>query len=483
MYPQLSDASLSLFVTAYGVLLLGHLLLLLPHSRRFFVSERWRGYAQSSWDVDIIQNPVAHPVVMATWLACAVALTVGRWTLPAALINLLLCRYFFVHMRWKGVLRGMGAPGFMTYWLAAAVTLLIYTTKHAPDLRSLALLVLQVDFALIILSAGVYKFAAGFPRNQGLELGLANPEWGYWWRFYSARSPQHFTIRALNQIAWTTEIAAAAFMLIPQTRFLGAVLIIVTFFAILTHIRLALLCQMVMLSGVLFFHPGSAGDRLAELLFAAPSRAAELGAAGPATINIFLFAFLWGYLLLLPLGYAGIYYNFFARKRLPSLVQRVLDVYTNFFGIIMWRVFTADLINFFPKIYRQRRDGRRRRLISRYGWRAGSIRYSHVAEAITLTSLFTTLKYYPSNFDLFAQRLLRYSRTITCAEDEVLVFEYVSVTKTETAFHFTSVAEFVVDGAAGTVTEHVLMDGVDVRAPHPGSPLHEGSCPGTYAPR
>ena len=48
---------------------------------------------------------------------------------------------------------------------------------------------LQVDLALIMLSAGVYKFTAGYPRNHGMELGLCNPMWGYWWKWYAARPP------------------------------------------------------------------------------------------------------------------------------------------------------------------------------------------------------------------------------------------------------------------------------------------------------
>src|SRR5947199_364104 len=99
-----------------------------------------------------------------------------------------------------------------------------------------------------------------------MELGLVNPEWGYWWRFYRNQSPNHLVIKMLNHLAWTTEVVAAILMLIPPARFIGALLIIVSFAFIATHIRLALLCQMVMLGGVLFFHPGSAGDYLVGLL-------------------------------------------------------------------------------------------------------------------------------------------------------------------------------------------------------------------------
>lgn len=481
-FPQLSFVTQNFFRTAYGILLFVHLVLLLPHARRFFLSERWKGYAKSSWDVDVIQNPVAQPIVMSVWFGCAIALVFGRWTVPAALINLLLCRYFFVHMRWKGVLRGMGAPGFMTYWLSASIFLLEYTLHFAPAVRQLALLVLQVDFALIMLSAGVYKCTAGFPRNNGMELGLVNPEWGYWWRYYREKSPNHPLIWTLNQLAWSTEVVAAVLMLLPPTRFIGAVLIIISFFFIATHIRLALLCHMVMLCGVLFFHPDSLGEQLVALLVSTQSPAVNSQTALISIVNQLLTYALWTYLVLLPLSYFGIYYNFFARKRLPAPAQRILEIYTNFFGIIMWRVFTIDLINFFPNIYRRPRSGGERTLITRYGWRSGSIRFSHVGESITLTCLFTTLKYYPSNNDIFVERLLRYARTVPCRDDEVLVFEYIGIEKDDKRFEFTTVAEYVVDPVNKTVSEKALNERYDVRAPYAGSPLHEGAKPGSYAP-
>jgi hypothetical protein len=480
-YPELSLEAQAFFRIVYGLLLLGHLILILPHGRRYFMSERWRGYARSSWDVDLIQNPITYPLVMVLWFLSGILILSGKWTVPAALLNLLLCRYFFVQMRWKGVLRGMGAPGFMTYWLSAAVFLLEYTAHYAPQIRPLALLVLQIDFAFIILSAGVYKCTAGFPRNHGMELGLVNPEWGYWWRYYRSKSPNHLIIKLLNHLAWTTEVVAAVLMLIPQTRFIGALLIIISFAFIATHIRLALLCQMVMLCGVLFFHPGSGGDQLSTWLVSASSATTSPGAF-LSVFNRLLPFMLWGYLALLPLAYAGIYYNFFARKQLFQPLQKVLEKYTNFFGIIMWRVFTIDLINFFPNVYLEPRDGGERTLLTRYGWREGSIRYSHVGESITLTCLFTTLKYYPSNNSIFNERLLRYARTLNCPTDALIVFEYISISKTPTQFEFSAVSEYVVDLLTGDVVERVLDPQANVRAAHAASPLHEGARPGSYVP-
>src|SRR5207302_4986633 len=117
----------------------------------------------------------------------------------------------------------------VTYWLAGAVLLLEYTAQYAPDVAPLALLTLQVDFALIFLSAGVYKFTAGYPRNFGMELGLVKPEWGYWASRYGRLPPSHWAFWLINQLAWSTEVIAAVCMLIPQTRLLGGLLIILSF--------------------------------------------------------------------------------------------------------------------------------------------------------------------------------------------------------------------------------------------------------------
>ncbi len=482
LMPELSPAAQALLRAGYGLLLLVFLLITLPHGRRFFLSERWGGYAQSSPGVDFVQNPLAYPLLMASWLLAAGLLVVGWGSWWPALWNLLLCRYFFVRMRWRGVARGMGAPGFMTYWLAAAVFLLGLTAAAAPSVHRLALLVLQVDYALIMLSAGVYKLSAGYPRNFGMEFGLANPEWGYWWRRYSAVPPGHWIIWTLNQLAWTTEVVAALLMLVPATRFLGALLIIGSFAFIATHIRLGVLCEMVMLGGILFFHPGSAGDRLAVWvmeLFGGPP--GPVGAEPWPHLGAVLSLALWGYLILLPLAHAGLFYNFYARGTLPRPLQRALEAYTNFFGIIIWRVFSVDVVNFFIRIHSEPVQGGPRTLISRYGW-GGGFRYAHVCESVTVTSLFTTLKYYPSNAALFRDRLLRYARTVPCPEGRVLVFEYVSMRKAERRFEAVPVAEYVVDARAGSVEERILDRTVSVRAAHAVSPVHEGLRPGTYAP-
>jgi hypothetical protein len=109
-------------------------------------------------------------------------------------------------------------------------------------------------------------------------------------------------------------------------------------------------------------------------------------------------------------------------------------------------------------------------------------RFSQVAECITLTSVFTTLKYYPSNRPLFTSRLLRYARTLPRAAGSRLIFEWVSVAATPERFAFVPVAEYVVDVEASTVTDVVLSDAASVYGVPSVSPVHEGVTPGSYAP-
>lgn len=478
--PSLSDGTWSAVRFLYGCLLAAHLLLALPHARRFFLSERWGGYAASSRRVELLQNPIVMPLVLVGWLACAVLIAFDVATVWLALASLLLGRELFIAMRWRGALRGMGAPGFMTYWLGVTVFLQALTRQYAPDQASLALLVSQVDFALIFLSAGIYKLISGYRHNYGVDLGMANPQWGYFWRQILRVDPNSRLLWALNQLGWASEIVAAALMLIPSTRALGGALLILIFVLIRTQIRLGVLCEMVMLVGVLYFAPGSAGDDAVGWLFSwVPQSDATDG--GATTLGHVLQPIMWGYLGILPLAHIGLYANLVGRRHLPGALQRLLDRYTNFFGIIIWRVFTADVINFFVEIERRPAGGGPAVPISTWGWTKG-LRYGHVAEAITVTSLFTTLRYHPSNNALFVERLLRYARTLHCPADEKLVFRVVSVVKGE-RFRHVPAAEFVVDVRHGTVEEHVLDRTYPLRRSHDHSPVIEGLRPGSYAPR
>jgi hypothetical protein len=465
---------------AYGILMLLTLAAAAPHAKRYFRSERWGGYAESSAWTDAIQNPFMGPVVLVTWGAAAIGLVAGRRVLAASVVNLACCYYFFIRMRWRSVTRGMGAPGFIAFWLGAAVCLLELTTRHAIAVRGLVLLTLQIDFALIMVSAGLYKLVAGYRHSSGMELGMVNPEWGYWPSFWRTWRPSHPLFRFLDEMAWATEVAGGVLMLVPATRLVGSLAILLSFVFIATQIRLGFLCEMVIVCCLLFFG-GTAGER--ALLTWLPSihgAAADPGAQWPglaAAVTVFC----WMYIVALPIVRTGMFYNQLRHRSLPRLLQQALDAYANTFGLILWRVFTADVVNFFIRVWQPSGAGAPRRLISEYP-RTGPSRFSQVAECIAITSVFTTLKYYPSNRPLFVERLLRYARTIPREPSQPLIFEWVDITTENDRFAFVPITEFTVDLDARAATETARTT-VSSRDRQPAfSPVHEAVRPGSYAP-
>src|SRR5262249_41836661 len=123
-----------------------------------------------------------------------------------------------------------------------------------------------------------------------------------------------------------------------------------------------------------------------------------------------------------------------------------------------------------------------RRLVSAYEGLPWTGRFRQVAECIALTSVFTTLRYYPGNRQLFVDRLLRYARTIPCGQGSTLVFEWVTVVPRVDRFAFVPTAEYAVNLAGGTVEETALSDAVSVRSSTAASPMHEAARPGSSAP-
>jgi hypothetical protein len=319
---------------------------------------------------------------------------------------------------------------------------------------------------------------AGYARNHGMEYGMANPQWGFYPDFWKRVPPQSILFKTMNHLAWLTEVVSAVLMLIPPTRFIGGALMLLSFIFIATQIRLTLLAEIVILDCFVFFHPNSIGDQLIRPLAAYLPSTQSSGHAIPLVGSIVAVCLIT-YLLLLPVAHGILFYNFYGRKSLPGKLQIAFERYTNFFGLIIWRVFSVDVVNFFIRIYRVNRDTNERELVSRYGWKGGW-RFSHVGESIAITSLFTTLKYYANQPELFLERLFRYARTLNTGGLDLFLFEYVSIQKGMRDFTYVPVAEYLVDTKSGALDVAFLDESVSVNAAHECSPVREGVRPGSY---
>lgn len=474
--PELSPYVQDWIRIVYGGLLLAQQICLIPLARLYFTSENDAGYMDPSKRWPWAQKPAAVFIWFSLWTFSAAALVTGRYVLLAAAFNLVFSYLYFIRTRWTSILRGMGAPGYMTFWLAALVFFLELAHYAGPlekSVQSAVVLCFQIDFAVMMLDSGLIKILFGYARNEGMDYGLVNPYWSYGWKNYKEKPPSKPVFKILNHLAYLSEIAGGLALFYPPTRLLGILLIAGGFLFVATQIRLGMLAEMVMLATLIFVPSGSSSFPAEPLSWALPP---WLGFA--------FIAFFWTYAILLPFVKIGLYYNYFSRKKFHAPLQRFLETYTNVFGIILWRVFTADLTNFYVRIYRVHRETREKKEYSCLGklGRETKNRYQWVGEFICLTSIFTTLKYFPRSPERFEQKLLRYAKTVDPTGQDLILFEYISIQKTETNYAHVPVRHFWVDVQDGTVRQEVLEPSVLIHQPHPGSRLHPSLNPGTYVP-
>jgi hypothetical protein len=426
----------------------------------------------------------ALPFVLLAWAAAAVSLGIGFYPIVGAAVLWFIFRNFYIKNRWKNLFRGGGAPGFMSHhttlflFLIEAAALL----DHSGLLEHRVFLMYRIDFGIILLCSGTYKSLSGYLHGEGMEYGLANPMWGYWFRIFRRLNPRGIIVRLQDLAAAGGQVVMGALLLFPQTAAIGAALCILGFLALVPVVRLGRLA--VLMGAIPLLWLPSLRFHFAGVQNFAPIQAPSAVVTG---LSVLIFA----YIAILPAVKVMQYLNLFRSISFPRPIQTALTRYANFVPIIMWRVFTPDVTNFFIRIYEVDRssgtetpllveDGTYayREIFTRFRW---SARFLHVTESIALTTVFTTLKYFRSQRGLFEERLRDYARTL--GTDERLRFEYVSIAKGEKSFEYLAVADFFVDPASGEVSEHRLDPDFDYGAPAAGSHIRETTGFGSYVPK
>lgn len=461
-----------------GVLFLVDLLCFLPYARVCLGPGYWGP-----------SHRIAMRFLLPIWAASAACLVLGVVPLIAAGALWLVFRHYYVANRWKNAFRGGGAPGFMSHW--TALYLVLFEAARVLDgtgglVHSVGLMA-NIDLGTIILCSGTYKALSGYMRGEGMEYGLSNPFWGYLFRWFRARRPSHIAFRVQDIWAPIAQISTGLSLLlgtvIPELRVVGGALCIASFAYLLPMVRLGRLAVLMMMPA-LWFLPELGLSLPTPLAFDLPVLST------PAGVVSVLGGLTIAYIVVLPFVKGMQYANLFAKVELPRPLQRALTWYANKVPIIMWRVFTPDVTNFFIRIYRiDRTTGEREPMVhedTTYSYRdlrhlRRSLRFLHVTESIALTTVFTTLKYFRSQRSLFEERLLAYAGTL--GEDGLLEFEYVAILKGENAFEFVPVTRFTVDLPTRAVHEERLVADFDYEAPAKFSHIKETAGFGNYAPR
>ena len=476
---SVNSASVGLALQLVGVLQLLFFLQMLPHLRRAFLSVAYGGYGDDRLVTRILQSPPLLVIGSAAWVGGSVLLISDRLPLLGALLQLVIAQYVFIRVRWTSLSRGCGAPGYCSYWLSLAASLLCVGSLLSPAALQWLSLAITIDFALIFLVAGLYKVASGYASGFGVLLGLANPEWGYAPNFWQRRRPKAAYFKVLDTYGWLGEIVGALLILVPATRAIGAVVIAAMFLALVPLVRLGTLTLVVIGQCLLVIL--LAGDPLSLALKALLGVANVSGDAPVAEVHGLLVAGVLVYLGFIILGYTLMLANFFASKRLPGGIQSIGEISSNALGQILWRVFTADVTDFYVNIFASSVRDSGKQLISRWsgiGWG----RYQDVTEAITVTSIFTTRRYFPGDHPRFTDRLMRYAQTLGNAHGDIYIFELTHLDFAADHVRCTTAVRFIVDRTSGSIKREQLESSDPTAAPSVHTRSRPGSRPGSYLP-
>ncbi|CAN0382364.1 unnamed protein product, partial [Phaeothamnion confervicola] len=279
------------------------------------------------------------------WFIATVNLAFGspNARLLATAFLFVLFRHYYINRRWNSIRRGFGAPGNMSHWTCAYLLLLqvCAALDRTGWLAGKALTMMRIDFAVIMLCAGTYKYLIGYAHSEGWEYGRVNPLWGYFYKSYKNSSPTGPYIFFTNAMAFGMEVLAGFMMLTPGFEVAGSLIISFSFLFVGLNIRLGRLAFLMTALPFIYY----------------PTVFPSLMASAPTPLNCpqWILHVISGaitcFIVLLPIVKISQYSNLFANRSLPEPLQTWISRYANFVPITIWRVFTPDVTNFFVRIY------------------------------------------------------------------------------------------------------------------------------------
>ncbi len=430
---------------AYGCLGILTLAPFLFHLSFYFRSAEHNGFIYDGTLPKYMTSPIGSKIVTLSWIFSLISLIFGFYPIICAGYSFLLCHIYFIRLRWTSLHRGFGATGFLMNWLGMAVWLMevVSLSGISYSTQQLSMCFLRVDFALIILSSGVCKLLSGYFQGEGIEYALVNPMWSSLSNVYMRLNPKNKLLTFLNHNTWFWEVIAGALMLHPKTMAVGSVIIVLSFLFVATHFRLNFLPGFIFVCCCFYFSnsisfPNNAHSlnltNLTNVTFDLPFMFDRL------TYIFILFCF-----IAMLLTHVCIWINFLNKNTFESRIVKIFNVYANYVGIVIWRVFTADISNFIVQVY-VITEGGDKKLISNYGRTPNILggRYSNTIESVTLACIFNTLKYQPSDIEVFYMKMRMYANSIPYSIGAKIIFEVEKIRKIQ-KFHMVKEAEFIFD--------------------------------------
>lgn len=450
-YVEINVSSYFAFKVYSGFIFLLDLFLFTPYFQRDFGVD----YQVNSF----VSSKVRAVLFWFVWFICSTSLFLAYVNWLAPLVLAIIFRYFYIYSRGTNLFRGGGAVGMFPAFIATSIFVVEFFLFLGFSWTAVTLFLNFMLFhvGVVTLCAGIYKLTSGYLRGEGLEYALYNHMWSYWGFFFKGRPlPNKLLIRAVDCWIAVQQTGIGILMIATETRAYGTFLLSLGFFALFFILKLGNLCLLVIAYSLLFvdfeyFYFTSFGLNIlgGSSAFPVVESSLPLLFTGLAII----------YLLIKGLQYGQFYFRLSLPKKLRLAVEKI-----GFYApILVWRVFSADIVNFFIKVEEVDEDGKTYRLNpdTFYNKNAkgffAKVRFFHVAESCVLSSIFLSVRYDPENFPEASEKLKRYSNTLwdqmLCSTNK-LEFTYTKLLKTGNHIEYVDVEKWILSN--GNIQRELL---------------------------
>ena len=349
-------------------------------------------------------------------LSCANILFQNNAFIGFLLLSLIF-RFFYVESRTSNLFRGGGAVGILPALLVSYFTVieLMNVTGLAWINSQYVLCIMIIHIGIIMLDSSINKMTSGFFSNQGFQFAFFNPFWSYWSSVSYLRKLPNSLWKIINLLIPITQCFIALLIICPTYQYLGIVSLSIGFIFLTFIVRLGTLTILITSFITLFLNLSTFEFTLeyTQLIFLFKN------------LNIIVLITGLIYLFILVFGQLIVWLNFYFSFFLWNPIQNILNKINWHFPILIWRVFTPDVVNLYCKIYEIKNNGIKIPLnksfydLSFNAHLLLYLRFFNVAESCVLSSIFNSLKYNNKNYNSVVEKIKQYCSTLTPHLDRI----------------------------------------------------------------
>tara|TARA_Y100001970_G_scaffold294294_1_gene449955 strand:+ start:24929 stop:26380 length:1452 start_codon:yes stop_codon:yes gene_type:complete len=437
-----------LFRIICGIWFLIDLLSYLPSFFRYFGTQ----YQPNSF----IKNPLISKIVILLWfISCLNLILPGNSLLGAALLSFLF-RYFYIYSRSSNLFRGGGAVGMYPTFIINTIFLieLGYIFNFSEIYFTFVILIMFIHLGITIFDAGLYKCLNGYYNGHGIEYALNNHLWTYWAPFFNKYKIHNILWKIANIFISSFQVIIGILLINPFTVILGIKLLSFGFIFLGIFLKLGTLpfligSYQILLPDFSLFNNYSFESYINHSTYLYYKLNIFNYNQNLENFLIFIFLFL---LFLYFLVQICIYINFYFKYKFNFFIQILIDFLSLYSPILIWRVFSADVVNLLVNVY-EINNNEKIRLNSEFFYNKNAknffakFRFFHVAESCVLSSIFNSVKYNENNLISAKQKLIRYTKTLDDQKislNNPILYEVIILNKNNNKIIETLIEEWIV---------------------------------------